>query len=117
MITQKYIYIYLHMVKISAYLLISSFCFKYLSIGHDLERLTITYSHLKVIELYQVSFEDMKEILVVLRLITSSPNLEELHISVSLVISVFICTRALVGETLICFHSYIFLVSRDPQTL
>ncbi|XP_015894253.3 F-box/FBD/LRR-repeat protein At1g13570 isoform X1 [Ziziphus jujuba] len=54
---------------------------KYLSIGHDLGRLTITYSHLKVIELYQVSFEDMKEIFVVLRLITSSPNLEELHIS------------------------------------
>ncbi|KAF3442133.1 hypothetical protein FNV43_RR16049 [Rhamnella rubrinervis] len=62
---------------------------------HDLERLTRTYRHLKVIELYQVNFEYMKEILVVLRLIMSSPNLEELHISVSLVISVFILINAL----------------------
>lgn len=77
-----------------------------MSIGLDLERLTITYSHLKVIELCQVSFEDMKEILVVLRLIMSSPNLEELHISVSLVISVFILIRALVGKSLICFHLF-----------
>lgn len=56
---------------------------KYLSIGDDPGRLPITYNHLKVIELYQVSFEDMKEILVVIRLITNSPNLKELHISVS----------------------------------
>lgn len=40
------------------------------------------YHHLKVLELYQVSFEDMKEIYVVLRLILSSPNLEQLLISV-----------------------------------
>jgi hypothetical protein len=39
------------------------------------------YNNLETIEMYQVSFEDMKEILVVLRLITSSPNLKELHIS------------------------------------
>lgn len=43
------------------------------------------YNHLKVLELYQVSFEDMKEIYVVLRLILSSPNLEQLLISVSMV--------------------------------
>ncbi|KAA8532813.1 hypothetical protein F0562_033070 [Nyssa sinensis] len=56
---------------------------KYLSIGNDLGKLPITYCHLKIVELYQVSFEDMKEILVVLRLIVNSPNLQELHISVS----------------------------------
>lgn len=55
---------------------------KYLSIGNDPGQLPITYSKLETIELYQVSFEDMKEILVVLRLITSSPNLKELQISV-----------------------------------
>ncbi|KAF2312779.1 hypothetical protein P3X46_031262 [Hevea brasiliensis] len=54
---------------------------KYLSIGDYPGRLPITYSYLKTIELYQVSFEDMKEILVVLRLITNSPNLKELQIS------------------------------------
>ncbi|XP_041010378.1 inorganic pyrophosphatase TTM2 isoform X2 [Juglans microcarpa x Juglans regia] len=54
---------------------------KYLSIGDDRGRLSVTYSHLKIIELYQVSFEDMKEILVVLHLITNSPNLKELQIS------------------------------------
>lgn len=58
-------------------------CLKYLSIGDDRGRLSVTYSHLKIIELYQVSFEDMKEILVVLHLITNSPNLKELQISVS----------------------------------
>ncbi|EEF47643.1 ubiquitin-protein ligase, putative [Ricinus communis] len=54
---------------------------KYLSIGDYPGRHPITYSCLKVIELYQVSFEDMKEIHVVLRLITNSPNLKELQIS------------------------------------
>ncbi|KAK9277639.1 hypothetical protein L1049_007185 [Liquidambar formosana] len=54
---------------------------KFLSIGNDLGSPPITYSHLKIIELYQVSFEDMKEILAVLRLITNSPNLQELIIS------------------------------------
>lgn len=58
-------------------------CLKYLSIGDDQGRLPVTYSHLKIIELYEVSFEDMKEILVVLHLITNSPNLKELQISVS----------------------------------
>ena len=63
--------------------------FKYLSIGDDPGRLPITYNHLKVVELYQVSFEDMKEILIVLRLITNSPNLKELQISVSVVVLYF----------------------------
>ncbi|RAL37546.1 hypothetical protein DM860_000240 [Cuscuta australis] len=54
---------------------------KYLSIGNDKESNPMVYLHLKVLELYQVSFEDLNEILVVLRLIISSPNLEELHIS------------------------------------
>ncbi|XP_004490302.1 F-box/FBD/LRR-repeat protein At1g13570-like [Cicer arietinum] len=54
---------------------------KYLSIGNDLGHLSIMYNNLEVIEMYQVSFDDMKEILVVLRLITNSPNLKELHIS------------------------------------
>jgi len=51
--------------------------------GNDLGHLAIMYNNLETIEMYQVSFEDMKEILVVFRLITSSPNLKELHISVS----------------------------------
>ncbi|CAL1392409.1 unnamed protein product [Linum trigynum] len=54
---------------------------KYLSVGNRPGKLQITYSHLRVIELYQVSFEDMKEILVVLRLITNAPSLTELKIS------------------------------------
>ncbi|KAK0574776.1 hypothetical protein LWI29_028845 [Acer saccharum] len=54
---------------------------KYLSIGDDPGRLQITYSQLKIIELHQVSFEDMKEIMVVIRLITNSPNLTELKVS------------------------------------
>ncbi|OMO72271.1 hypothetical protein COLO4_27737 [Corchorus olitorius] len=54
---------------------------KYLSIGDDCGKVPITYNRLQVVELYQVSFEDMKEILVVLRLITNSPNLKELQIS------------------------------------
>ncbi|KAG8366513.1 hypothetical protein BUALT_Bualt17G0087800 [Buddleja alternifolia] len=54
---------------------------KYLSIGNGQGRDSITYHHLKSIELYQVSFDDMKEVLVVLQLIVSSPNLKELQIS------------------------------------
>ncbi|GLU04839.1 hypothetical protein SLE2022_219680 [Rubroshorea leprosula] len=54
---------------------------KYLSIGDYPGRPPVTYSRLRIIELYQVSFEDMNEILVVLRLITNSPNLNELQIS------------------------------------
>ncbi|KAI3423460.1 F-box domain-containing protein [Psidium guajava] len=54
---------------------------KYLSVGDDPGPLPITFDHLKIIELFEVSFEDMKEVLVLLRMITSSPNLEELCIS------------------------------------
>lgn len=54
-----------------------------MSIGDDPGPLPITFDHLKIIELFEVSFEDMKEVLVLLRLITSSPNLEEFSISVS----------------------------------
>nr|XP_043613879.1 F-box/FBD/LRR-repeat protein At1g13570 [Erigeron canadensis] len=54
---------------------------KYMSIGNTLGKTQMTYTQLKVIELYQVSFEDMKEIMVVLRLILNAPNLEELQIS------------------------------------
>ncbi|XP_071686700.1 F-box/FBD/LRR-repeat protein At1g13570 isoform X2 [Rutidosis leptorrhynchoides] len=54
---------------------------KYMSIGNTLTKTQITYRQLKVIELYQVSFEDMKEIMVVLRLILNAPNLQELQIS------------------------------------
>ncbi|MCD7456149.1 hypothetical protein HAX54_030725 [Datura stramonium] len=56
---------------------------KYLSIGNEQGSFPVMYQNLKFIELYQVSFEDMKELLVVLRLIVSSPNLEELQISSS----------------------------------
>ncbi|XP_023511542.1 F-box/FBD/LRR-repeat protein At1g13570-like [Cucurbita pepo subsp. pepo] len=54
---------------------------KYLSIGNSARTLPVSHIYLRSIELHQVSFEDMNEILVVLRLITSSPNLEELHVS------------------------------------
>ncbi|XP_024989650.1 F-box/FBD/LRR-repeat protein At1g13570 isoform X2 [Cynara cardunculus var. scolymus] len=54
---------------------------KYMSIGNTLGKTQMTYQQLKVIELYQVSFEDMKEIMVVLRLILNAPNLQELQIS------------------------------------
>ncbi|EYU28924.1 hypothetical protein MIMGU_mgv1a006986mg [Erythranthe guttata] len=54
---------------------------KYLSIGNGRGRSRITYNQLKFIELYQVSFDDMKEVLVVLQLIMHSPNLKALQIS------------------------------------
>ncbi|XP_047341290.1 F-box/FBD/LRR-repeat protein At1g13570 [Impatiens glandulifera] len=53
---------------------------QYLSLGNNMKRIQI-YHHLKIIELYQVRFEDMKEILVVLQLIMNAPNLQELKIS------------------------------------
>lgn len=56
---------------------------KYLSIGNHEGCIPITYHQLKFIELYQVSFDDMKEVLVVLQLIVNSPNLHELQISAS----------------------------------
>ncbi|KAK7306988.1 hypothetical protein VNO77_39658 [Canavalia gladiata] len=65
---------------------------KYLSIGIDSMHLPTMYNHLETIELYQVNFEDTKEILVVLRLITSSPTLKELQISGSSNIPVAIYT-------------------------
>lgn len=54
-----------------------------MSIGNTLRKTPMTYKQLKFIELYQVSFEDMKEITVVLRLILNAPNLQELQISVN----------------------------------
>lgn len=98
-----------------------------MTVGDDPGRLPIKYINLKIIELYQVSFEDMKEILVVLRLITNSPNLKELQISVSYVERV----EALFGECLsICFVKHLLIVFvmtnmffytlisiRAPQTL
>lgn len=54
---------------------------KYLSIGNGYGHRPITHPQLKFIELYQVSFEDIKEVLVVLQLIVNSPNLKALQIS------------------------------------
>ncbi|RDY10607.1 F-box/FBD/LRR-repeat protein, partial [Mucuna pruriens] len=65
---------------------------KYLSIGIDSVRLPIMYNNLENIELYQVNFEDTKEILVIIRLITSSPNLKQLLISGSSNIPVVVDT-------------------------
>lgn len=62
------------------------FFVQYLSIGNEQGSFPVIYQNLKFIELYQVSFEDMKELLVVLRMIVSSPNLEELQISVSILV-------------------------------
>ncbi|XP_004490301.2 F-box/FBD/LRR-repeat protein At1g13570-like [Cicer arietinum] len=68
---------------------------KYLSIGNDLGNLSMIYNNLETIKMHLVSFEDMKEIRVVLRLITSSPNLKELHISGSSIIPTSIHTADL----------------------
>ncbi|KAH1162021.1 hypothetical protein GLYMA_01G072000v4 [Glycine max] len=54
---------------------------KFLGGVPNLEKLVGLIYFTKTIELYQVNFEDMVEILVILRLITSSPNLKELQIS------------------------------------
>ncbi|KAH6797884.1 F-box/RNI-like superfamily protein [Perilla frutescens var. hirtella] len=54
---------------------------KFLSIGNRNERRPMTYHQLKFIELYQVSFEDINEVLVVLKLIVNCPNLKSLQIS------------------------------------
>ncbi|XP_058775538.1 F-box/FBD/LRR-repeat protein At1g13570-like [Vicia villosa] len=54
---------------------------KYLSIGNDPRHHAMMYNNLECIQMGPVSFKDKKEILVVLRLIRSSPNLKELHIS------------------------------------
>jgi len=57
---------------------------KYLSIGHhDLKHTAIMYNNLEIIRMDPVCFDDMKEIRVILCLITSSPNLKKLYISVS----------------------------------
>ncbi|KAH0879955.1 hypothetical protein HID58_067349 [Brassica napus] len=53
----------------------------YLIVGEGLGRLPITNIHLKTIEFYQVSFEDANEVLVLLHLVTHSPNLKEFKVS------------------------------------
>ncbi|KAI3778839.1 hypothetical protein L2E82_08225 [Cichorium intybus] len=53
---------------------------EYMSIGNTFGKKEIKYQQLKVIELSRVSFDTMKEIMVVLRLISNAPNLEELQI-------------------------------------
>ncbi|XP_028078827.1 F-box/FBD/LRR-repeat protein At1g13570-like [Camellia sinensis] len=53
----------------------------YFTMVNDLGKLPVAYNHLKVIELYQVSFEDMKKILVVIHLIVNSHCLQQLQIS------------------------------------
>ncbi|KAL3501597.1 hypothetical protein ACH5RR_036046 [Cinchona calisaya] len=54
---------------------------KYLSVGMDRGINRIKYDRLKIVELYQVNFEDLNEVLAVLHVIVSSPNLKELQIS------------------------------------
>ncbi|CAH1431259.1 unnamed protein product [Lactuca virosa] len=53
----------------------------YMSIGNTFGKTQMKYQQLKVIELYDVSFKNIKEVMVVLRLILNSPNLQELQIS------------------------------------
>ncbi|XP_021976615.1 F-box/FBD/LRR-repeat protein At1g13570 isoform X1 [Helianthus annuus] len=53
---------------------------KYMSIGNTLGEIQPTYRQLKVIDLYQVSFDNLKEIMVILRLLLSAPNLQVLQI-------------------------------------
>lgn len=66
-------------------LLFFLYVIQYMSIGNNtFGKTEMKYDKLKFIELSQVSFEHMKELKVVLRLILNSPNLEELQIAVSL---------------------------------
>ncbi|CAH1431258.1 unnamed protein product [Lactuca virosa] len=59
-----------------------SYFTEYMSIGNNtFGKTEMKYEQLKFIELSQVSFEHMKELKVVLRLILNSPNLEELQIA------------------------------------
>ena len=67
---------------------------QYLRIGIDQWRPLVTHRHLKIIEFKEVSFEDVSEILVVIRLITNSPNLQKLSISV--------CDEEVVSLHLVC---------------
>ncbi|CAI9296699.1 unnamed protein product [Lactuca saligna] len=53
----------------------------YTSIGNTIGKTQMKYQQLKVIQLYEVSFENIKEVTVVVRFILNAPNLEELHIS------------------------------------
>ncbi|XP_057765645.1 F-box/FBD/LRR-repeat protein At1g13570-like isoform X2 [Salvia miltiorrhiza] len=56
---------------------------KFVSVGIGHGRRLMTYHHLKYIELYEVNFEDLKEVLVMLQLIVNSPILKTLQVSVS----------------------------------
>ncbi|KAL9664474.1 hypothetical protein QQ045_019876 [Rhodiola kirilowii] len=56
---------------------------KYLSTGHRLRRFPIILKYLKNIQLHGVSFEDMKQIQVVIHILVSSPALQTLIVSVS----------------------------------
>lgn len=83
-----------------------------MSIGYDIGKLPIKYTYLKIVELNQVSFEDLKEIQVVLRLIVSSPNLKELVISVSfgeLVTNLLLYTSAFIRHTMLGFHIFVLM--------
>ncbi|KAJ0721408.1 putative F-box domain, leucine-rich repeat domain superfamily, F-box-like domain superfamily [Helianthus annuus] len=57
-----------------------SYFTKYMSLGIIIGDMQPIYQQLKVIELSQVGFEDEKEIMVILRLILSAPNLQVLQI-------------------------------------
>ncbi|KAI3516801.1 hypothetical protein L1887_15845 [Cichorium endivia] len=58
-----------------------SYFTQYMSIGNTFGKVEMMYQQLKVIELSQVSFKNMKEIMVVLRLISNAPNLHELQLA------------------------------------
>ncbi|KAM0001183.1 putative F-box domain, FBD domain, leucine-rich repeat domain superfamily [Helianthus debilis subsp. tardiflorus] len=57
-----------------------SYFTKYMSIGNTLGEIQPTYRQLRIIDLYQVGFDDMTEIMVILRLILSAPNLQTIQI-------------------------------------
>lgn len=83
---------------------------KYLSIGNDLRHLALMFNNLECIQMCPVSFMDMKEILVVLRLIKCSPNLKELHISVSSK-DMITCSVLLLIFTIVTLIKYIWLIA------
>lgn len=59
--------------------------------GDILMKVPVTYDYLKFIEIGNMDYNDMDEVLYVLHLLLQSPNLQELHISVSRISCSFVC--------------------------
>ncbi|XP_021895761.1 F-box/FBD/LRR-repeat protein At1g13570-like isoform X1 [Carica papaya] len=64
-------------------LILSSFFIEFLANGNITERRTFAFNHLSYLELKEVRFCCFKEVFVTVSMLRSSPNLEELYLSVS----------------------------------